>query len=345
MRRLSKMNVRPLAEDLEGMNLDPDAFLGQVRRTTGLVEHRLGVGNAPPVAVPDLPGVVTDLRPEGNNLPESGGPAGEEELEEQFKVVKKMFKTAGEKMKSKLKRKKRGLAKLARMSKMYRRKNKRKIAKRMKKKLAKFGAAGLERLHKMRKRVVMSADAPATPAITESVAPRSRIDELRENLNAVHGHQEGSQPNDDISNPYEEAAYNVGVLAMYLGEVFEAWGDEESANTMYGLSEQAAELSEMLDGFDEGDALEESQMDLLMNLLEGIEKGVAVHEEMGHPTVDQVITYRLEHEDGFMAECLGEEEDDSSGGGDPSPAPRAATEDDDDDPGAGLQETTVDDDD
>lgn len=309
MRMLGNMKIVPLEEGLKELGLDPEKALGEIHRTTALAENRANGYQVPG-------GVPTSHEP----APAVAAPAATEdpeELDEAFKIVKKMFKTAGEKMKGKLARKKIGLGKLRRAAKMFRKKFKRKIMKRAKKKLAKFGAAGLAKMHKMRKRIVMDEPAPAAPAVAESGGEKTTLQQLREDLNALAKPQEpqveADQVEEDTYSPYEEAAFNAGMLSCYLGEVFELAGDAESAKTMYDLSDEGADLSEMLDGFDEGDQLDEDQEQRLGKILEGVEKGLRLHEEFGHPLPAAVIEYRLEHDaEAFLAEGQAEEEGESA---------------------------------
>lgn len=308
MRMLGKMKeFRNLEEELQEVGLNADLALNQIERTTGLVEQRLDE-NVPAFEQPDVIEAPTPGTPQ-HPLAAEG-----EELDEAFKVIKKLFKTAGEKMKAKLGRKKQGLAKLRRNAKMYRRKNKRKIKKRMAKKMRKFGKAGLERLHKARKRVVMSEPEPELPTLDEST---SRIAQLREDLNSfgkVEDDVVESEQKEDYS-PYEDAAYNAGVLAAELAEVFLAWGDEEAAESMENVSDAAADLSEMLDGFSEGEELGEEEEERLFKIISAINKGFGLHEELGAPSVDQVVEFRLENGDEeFIAECFASEDDEITEG-------------------------------
>lgn len=303
MRTLGNMKIRPLEEELGELGLDAGKVLGQISRTTKLVEHRTGGGYAAPFGVPvsDEPGGESQQQQPG------GGAVDESEIEEAFKVVRKMFKTAGQKVKEKLARKKFGLAKLRRASKMYRRSAAgRKAKRRQKKKLKKFGSAMLDKLHKMRKRIVMSDETPDTQSLGENTEV-SPLQQLRQDLRSIGQPKDQSEDQSeraDVWNPYEEAAYNAAVLAGYLGEVFEMSGDTESADIMFNLSDEATDLSEMLDGFDESDALDEDQEERLGKILEGIEKGLRLHEEMGRPTVDQVVEFRMKHDaEAFQAEC------------------------------------------
>lgn len=275
MIREDQRTVQPLEEGLKEIGLDPQKTLGEMHRTTKLVEARLGVGNGgglPSYLQPRQPGQAPA------ETPTSDGPSGEP-VDEAFKAVRVKVKTAGEKLKSKLARKKQGLGKLRRKSKMYYKKFKRKIAKRAAKKLAKFGRAGLEKLHKMKKRITMSSQPDESP-----------LAGLREDLNSLGGEQHA----DDRSNPFEEAAFNAGLLASHLGEMFEAFGDEQSAETMYAISDQAADLSESLDALGEEDELDEDQSACLNRILEGVIKAMRMYEEMGAPSLDQILDFKAE---------------------------------------------------
>lgn len=291
--------VRSLAEGLREVGLDPDKALSEFKRTTSLVEARTGGGGH----------AMAPIGRGGSEAAPGGGGGAPETLDEgAFKIVKKLFKTAGEKVKDKLGRKKRGLAKLARQSRMYRKKNKRKIAKRQKKKLAKFGAKGLTRLHKMRKRITMSSGAPDLASLRESINGSSTIAQLREDIASLGNN---ARVDNDNPNPIEEAAFNAGLLAHYLGEVFEICGDTAMAESMYQLSDSAADLSEMLDGFGPDDSISEEHQQRLLKIVEAVQKGLRLHEEMGSPLVSQAMAFRLKYDNAtFVEECECDDDED-----------------------------------
>jgi hypothetical protein len=264
--------VRPLNEELKEMGLDPEQTLGQIQHTSSLIDKRMGGGNgggAPDYTQrPQGQGQQRDLQ-EVSGTPGAGKPPASStdggDLEEAVRVVKRKRVSAAEKLAGKRARKKKK-GKLRRLAKVYYKKAKRKILKRAKMKLKKFGKAGLQKLHKMGKRIVMGNDELAN---------------LREDLNTG-----GSS---DKSNPFEEAAFNAGLLALYLGEIFEAAGDQESAETMYDVSDAAADLSESWANLDEEDELEEDQQAQLERVLEHVTKALRVYEGMGAPSMMDVI--------------------------------------------------------
>lgn len=300
--------AQTIEEGLREVGIDPDRAMGEFRRTANLVEARTR-------------GYQGRIERDTSGIEESAPGQIDEAA---FKIIKKLFRTAGEKVKEKLGRKKRGLAKLARQSRMYRKKNKRKIAKRQKKKLAKFGAKGLARLHKMRKRITMSAPAGSSLAsLRESLSGSSSIAQLREDLATV-----GNEAKSGNYNPYEEAAFNAGLLAYYLGEVFDVSGDTASAEAMFQVSDAAADLSQALDGLGEDDTLGEAQEQKLVAILESIQKGLRLHEEMGQPLVSQAMDFRLKHDaDSFFEECS----DDDDGDDEEDDEDEDEDEDEDDD--------------
>lgn len=288
-----KGQVGTIEEGLSEVGLDPSKVIGEMERMTGkLAEARAG---GPPIRTEGAPSRAAENRslyegretPRPAHAPQGGGgkpavvktlkaQAFEEclaagidpskNIEEAFKVVKKKRKSAAQKLASRLYRKSKKAA-LRVASRMYRKRNKRKILLRAKKKIKKFGSKMLAKLHKAGKRIVMSND--------------QALANLREDLNSPSGSAEKS-------NSYEEAAFNAGMLSMYLGEVFEVLGDEESAETMFSLSDQAADLAEALEAIEEGD-LSDTQEERLRKILSRSVQGLKVWEGLGSPTLYQAI--------------------------------------------------------
>lgn len=291
----TKMKVGTLEESLKEVGLDAGKVLGEIDRVTGrLSESRSnpGAGGPPiPGAAParsvENRGLYEGRQTPGSAPRSTGKPSGgavtlaeqaRRELSaagvdpaanqaEAFRAIKKLRKTAAMKLAARLYRKgKKATLRVA--SRMYRKRNKRKILLRAKKKLKKFGAKMLAKLHKAGKRVMMQhAD--------------TALANLREDLNTGGG-------NDEVVNSYEEAAFNSGMLAMHLGEVFEALGDKESAETMYSLSDIASDLSEDLEKVGESD-LSEGQEEKLRRVLDQTVKALRVWEGFGSPTLFQAI--------------------------------------------------------
>jgi tetratricopeptide (TPR) repeat protein len=295
----TKMKVGSLEEDLKEVGLDAGKVLGEIDRVTGrLSEARTNPGAGGPPVPGAAPARSVENRGlyEGRQTPGSrpssasaparaGGKAltlaeqARRELSadgtdpaanqaEAFRAIKKKRKSAAMKLAARLYRKgKKATLRVA--SRMYRKRNKRKILLRAKKKLKKFGAKMLSKLHKAGKRIMMQhAD--------------TALANLREDLNT------GGNA-DEAVNSYEEAAFNSGMLAMHLGEVFEALGDKESAETMYSLSDIASDLSEDLDKVGEAD-LSEGQEEKLRRVLDQTVKALRVWEGFGSPTLFQAIT-------------------------------------------------------
>ena len=256
--------VRPLTEELKEIGLDPQKTLGEIHRTTALIDRRMGGGNGGGAPAYASGRQLQEVREQpGASQGQQSGSG--EDLEEAMRAVKKKRVTMGEKLKAKRSRRKRRSS-LRKAAKMYYKKFKRKILKRAAKKLKKFGKAGLEKLHKMGRRIVMSDE---------------RLANLREELNT--GGAAGS------GNQYEEAAFSAGMLAMYLGEIFEAAGDQESAETMYDASDAAADLSEALAHLDEEDEPEEEQEQRLESILDHTVRALRVYEGMGAPSLFDVL--------------------------------------------------------
>lgn len=255
--------VRPLTEELREIGLDPQKTIGDIQRTSALLDRRMNGGNGG--GAPAFAGAGRQLQ-EVRNQPGAPNSQGtDDDLEEAMKITKKKRVTMGEKLKSKRGRRKRRSS-LRKAAKMYYKKFKRKILKRSARKLKKFGKAGLAKLHKMGRRITMGDD---------------RVANLREELNTG-----GTSEN---SNPYEEAAFSAGMLSMYLGEIFEAAGDQESAETMYDVSDAAADLSEALASLREDDEPEADQMQRLERILDHSVRAIRVYEGMGAPSLFDVI--------------------------------------------------------
>lgn len=303
-------SVRSIEEDLQEVGLKPTAVVGEIERMTqGLAEAKKNGGNAgPPVS-----GTAPPRSVENRALQESrtgGAPAGKPgrkssekpvsetaprdakgkrvtlaegarqalrdagkdpaaNQDEAFKVIKKIRKTAAMKLASRLYRKAHKSA-MRVASRVYRRRNKRKIAVRMKRKLKKFGRGLLQKLHKAGRRIVMSDD--------------SALANLREDLNSNGGVASG-----DSQNQYEDAAHNAGVVSMLMAEVFEALGDQASADTMQALSDVSSDLADDLGKLGADGTMSESQDERLRKVLAQVVKGLKVYEGMGSPGLFDAI--------------------------------------------------------
>lgn len=291
-----KNNVGTLEEGLAEVGLNPSKVLGEIERVTGRLAEasKDPGGSGPPVAgaAParsvenrslyensQTPGARSEPRKPSSakalTLAEqvrremtAAGQDPAANVDEAFRAVKKLRKSAAAKLMARLARKGKKAA-LRTASRMYRKRNKRKILIRARKKLKKFGAKMLAKMHKSGKRIMMQHDMDKNLA------------NLRESLNTESVEVE-------TVNQYEEVAYNASLLSLHLGEVFESLGDKESAETMYSLSDMASDLSEDLEKIGEAD-LSEGQEEKLRRVLDKTVNAVRVWESFGSPTLFQAI--------------------------------------------------------
>lgn len=287
--------VRPLTEELAEIEIDPKKFLGDIDRSSKLVEARMGGnagGGAPSylrrVPEPAAPAAEPEVRTDQQE--DDAGDGEGLSISEAMKIVRQRRLTSSEKAKGRRKRRK-VRSKRKAQGKTYRRRMRRRISRVGKMKRRRYGAAGLAKLHKARRKIVMSDN--------------KALANLREDLN-----QTGSE-SAKASSVYEDAAYQSGLLAMHLGEMFEALGDEQSAETMFDVSDAAADLSERLVGVEAEGDLNEADGDMLQRVLDSIVKGLRMYEAMGSPSLGEVIEF---------VEANGkkkdDEEDDDAGEGD-----------------------------
>jgi hypothetical protein len=301
--------VQPLNEGLREVGLDPDKALAEIHRRDKLVSARMrgGAGGGAPgyVRQPQRQPQQTTTTPVTEGREPGEGEETAVALDEAIRTVRKRRLTSSEKSKGRRQRRKTRSTRKA-YSKKYRSRMRRKIARRSKMKRKKFGGtAGLAKLHKMGRRIVMSAD--------------SALANLREDLNSQAAGGQGS------TNAYDDAAFNAGLLAMYLGEMFEAYGDTQSAQTMFDASDVGADLSEEFEklGADADAELDEVQEEKLQALLQSVVKGLRIYEAMGNPSFAEIVDHVTEA-NGDDDEDEGDEEDDD--------------EDDDDDDGEGDED-------
>lgn len=290
-----KNNVGTLEESLAEVGLNPTKVLGEIERVTGrLAEASKDPGGSGPPVAGNAPARSVENRNlyENNQTPGSkpepkkpsskvmtlaeqvrremmaAGQDPAANVDEAFRAVKKLRKSAAAKLMARLARKGKKAA-LRTASRMYRKRNKRKILIRARKKLKKFGAKMLAKMHKSGKRIMMQHDMD------------KELANLRESLNTEAVEVE-------TVNQYEEVAYNASLLSLHLGEVFESLGDKESAETMYTLSDVASDLSEDLEKIGEAD-LSEGQEEKLRRVLDKTVNAVRVWESFGSPTLFQAI--------------------------------------------------------
>lgn len=189
-----------------------------------------------------------------------------EELDEQMQIVKVQKLRGAQLAQARRQRRKLRAAKKA-YSKKYYARNKRKIAKRRKKALAKFGKKGLARLHKQHKRVM--------------VAGIDRLSTLRESL----------EENIETTLP-EQVAINAGWLAVLLGEVFESVGEGEAAETLFELSDNAADLSDRLSAVTE-ESLTGRNAQELEHVVTTVATALKIYEDIGSPSLWEAVQYGI----------------------------------------------------
>ena len=210
------------------------------------------------------------------------------ELDEVFGVVKKARGAAArvaKRMRHKEYLKKRGAKKLA--AKIYRKKFKRKIKRMNLKKLRKFGKKGLEKLHKMGKRVVQKS-------WNDQIA--SLYEELDQAACVAEDHDLNEADDRELS-PAVEALLNAAETAMYLGEIFDAMGDE-AGQVLLQLSDKAVDLADAVEANEDAEPTEE-QEGHIQTVLDAVIKSLAEHEERGAPSLGEAIGI------GMVAEGLG----------------------------------------
>jgi len=229
---------------------------------------------------------------EGKEIPE-GIVISEEELQEAFKIVRKMIKTAGEKMQAKRTYRK-VRSKSKKYAKQYYKRFKRKIAKVRKRLRKRFGGeAGLKKARGGgKKRISQKSSMDALSNLREELSvAESRFSEAA-------AEPENYESIEEIPvTPYEESAIKAGLLLMYIGECFEEV-DIDSAAAMFDLSDGAADLSEELRGTEFIDEETEQRLESLFIATAHVMKA---HHELGAPMAMEVIE-AVEVVDGFLAE-------------------------------------------
>lgn len=307
-----KNKVTTLEEDFKALGLDPEKALGTIERQTRLVEQRIGVpsdphvsGGEPPVlSVPDMhtPSVLS----EDTDAPGASGghehQISEDEAikkafammeqfgdyeqlldlsdidpadkEEAMKRVRVKVKTAAEKLANKLSYRKDRAANRMRSMK-FRRKNKAKIKRRAAMKRKRFGDKGSQG-GKFR---IVSESA--------SVPFSDELAELRNELNTSLVESNGNADVSDYFGPFEEAAYNAGVLVEMIAECMDIIGDEQTAQNLYALSDSAADLAESLEYVMEAEDLEEDKEESLRSLLDSCVKALRMYEALGAPSLTE----------------------------------------------------------
>ena len=202
------------------------------------------------------------------------------ELDEaQFQIARKKRGAEARLMKRKRHReylKSRGEKKLA--AKMYRKRFKRKIKIRTKRKMRKFGKDRLTRLHKQGKRVTMKSWSDRLANIQEEL-----------NLDTAPGYEEDIdhiEEGTEIISPVVEAMLKAAQTALYLGEVFDAMGDE-AGKVLFQLSDKAVDLADAIEAND-GEPTEE-QEGHAGTVLDAVIRALKEHEECGSPSLGEAI--------------------------------------------------------
>lgn len=317
--------IRPLEEEMADVGLNPERTLGAMERSFGMLVqgslppdasglkqeegasvprsiHEVGQAlredaEQPPVdeASGDEPSPVDQVvaaAMEGEGVPE-GIVISEEELQEAFKIIRKMIKTASEKMQAKRAYRK-VRSKARKYAKQYYKRFKRKISKVRKRLRKRFGGeAGLKK-----------ARAGGKKRISTKMSGLDMISNLREELEQAEARMaeaaaepEAPEAQDPPVTPYEEAAIKAGLLLMYIGECFEEV-DVDSAAAMFDLSDGAADIAEELMGVE---VVDEETEQRLESLFIATARAMKAHHEVGSPTAMDVIE-AVEIVGSFLAE-------------------------------------------
>lgn len=247
----------------EGMESTPDPDQDRIAEQKTLLMARLNEGDGEDITEEDAADLLY--------LIDEGW-----ELDEVFGVVKKIRGAAAriaKRVRHRAYLKVRGAKKLA--AKIYRKKFKRKIKRGMTKKLRRFGRKGLEKLHKMGKRIVQKSWA-------------DQIANIQEELDAEAVTKDADIIEEEVIEyaPIVEAMYNAAETAMYLGEIFDAMGDD-AGQVLLTLSDKAVDLGEAIEA-NEGDPTEDQEAKV-ETVLNAVIKALAEHEERGAPSLSEAI--------------------------------------------------------
>lgn len=199
--------------------------------------------------------------------------------EAQFTIARKKRGAEARLMKRKRHReylKHRGEKKLA--AKMYRKRFKRKIKIRTKRKMRKFGKERLARLHKQGKRVTMKSWSDRLANIQEEL----NLDTAPGYVEDIDHIEEGAE----VISPVVEAMLKAAQTALYLGEVFDAMGDE-AGKVLFQLSDKAVDLADAIEAND-GEPTEE-QDGHAGTVLDAVIRALKEHEECGSPSLGEAI--------------------------------------------------------
>jgi len=207
------------------------------------------------------------------------------ELTEVFQIVKKARGAAArlaKRLRHRMYLMHRGAKKLA--AKIFRKRFKRKIKKIQKRKEAKFGKTGLSRLHQMGRRVVMRQPGAAKKEWSEALS--NIAEEMERDTAPLH---EDVGVIEEAEEPFSiavEVTLNAATTAMYLGEVFDAMGDE-AGKVLFQLSDKAVDLAEAI-GANGGEPTEEQEQHI-QTVLEAVIRALKEHEDAGSPSLGEAI--------------------------------------------------------
>jgi len=300
------MKVGSLEEELRSEGLKPNKMLDEIERNIRLME----AGSSPTSASGLQEGTQVDrtLRDRGKTLVENAPgnrvpPAGkrsaaalvlaslaedadDEVLDQAFESIDFETLTEAElvefggmlkRMKSAVQRRlaRRGPAykRKLRIAKVYARRHKGKIKRRMKKLLAKVG--GWSVLKKLRSMTGKGKRRSYQKADRDDV-----LANLREELS-------GSSAVESGTSPFEIAAIQGGYLCHQLGEIFEELGDAGAAEALYRVADFAADLSEEMERTltESDEEIPEALEHKLNSVLEASTKALAAWEKLGCPSL------------------------------------------------------------
>lgn len=276
---MHRPKVNPdLDNELKEFGINPDVFIESIERSTQM-DVRTAAHDASGLHVSERSRAPLSLREasEAIVLDTKPDPAGDPQ-DEAFKLVKRKLKTAKDKVLRRLKRLKNRAKRstIARASRQYYKRMKRKISKKMKKLRAKFGGgAGLSKVRAGGRKRILSTG-------------MDRVATLHEDLNRLSASVEAAvEPPLDESkvSDYAYAALQAGQVSALLADRFELYGDTAAAEALNRLSDVAADLSEDLDVEDPpAEAVEK-----LDRVMRGVIRALKTFEEIGSPSLVDLI--------------------------------------------------------
>lgn len=274
--------VQSLEEEMAAMGLNPNRTLSAMTRGCELLDegsHPMDLSGLP-AGSEDVPRTIAQVgRALREDVVPEGSPSTEAELEEAFKMVRKLIKTAAEKMGARRAyRKTKGKAK--RYAKQYYKRFKRKISKSKKRLRARFGGeAGLKKARAGGKKRIQRAGLDLVSTLREELE--------RAEAALAESQAETTQDTDStemLLSPFEEAAIKSGLVLMHVGECFDDVQADVAA-AMFNLSDAAADLAEIIEGAEEISSAQEEQLE---RLFFATAKALKAHESIGSPSLVMV---------------------------------------------------------